>query len=82
MSTRSLSGGPAVALPTSPAGSLRERLAAVLRALAVLVARAAVQLAGSPRAARPVAAVAREYAAGALYEDGRLVGRIEGVERL
>lgn len=82
MSTRSLSGGPAVALPTSTAGSLRERLAALLRALGVLVARAAVQLTVSPRAARPVAPGGREFEDGALYEDGRLVGRVEGVKRL
>lgn len=82
MSTRSYPGGPAVTVPTSAAGSVRERLAAALRALAVLVARAAVQLAQAPRAAQPVAPVRREFAHGALYEDGRLVGRIEGVDRL
>jgi hypothetical protein len=82
MSTESYPGGPAVALPTSAAGSVRERLAAVLRALAVLVARVAVLLAQTPRAAPPAAPERREYADGALYEDGRLVGRIEGVDRL
>lgn len=82
MTSRSFPGGPAALLPTSPAGSLRTRLAAVLRALAVLLARAAVQLTDLPRTVRSAAPEAREFSDGALYEDGRFVGRVEGVKRL
>ncbi|MGA0612377.1 hypothetical protein [Caldimonas sp. KR1-144] len=81
MTTRSYAGGPTAVLPTSPAGSLRARLAAVLRALAVLLARAAV-LVATPRPSRPVAPQAREFVDGALYEEGRLVGHVKGVKRL
>lgn len=75
----------APSLPSAGASPSRQVVAAVLRHVSRVLDRAAQRLL-VPAMAPPPRPVEREFAQvdgrGALYEDGRLVGWLEGVDRL
>ena len=74
-------GGPVV-LPTRPGGiAWRHGAALTLRSASVVLARLAARLADDAKPARRHLPVL-EFADGVVYEDGRYVGRIDGVQRL
>jgi hypothetical protein len=74
-------GGPVV-VPTRRGGiAWRHGAALALRSASALLARIAARLAADA-APGPTVAPALEFADGVVYEDGRYVGRIDGVRRL